>query len=254
MTHDAAFGLAEAPAPAEQKVIPFDYAFRFELKGENLKTHRQKITVSIEAAFTAVSIGYGVMPRVEPIRFGPNPIDFPTPVILLTGSGTITIGAMPTNLGDIRLSHLAVALNRIAPAERDLVLAHGFRLSPDVASLPVGLTLTDTVLGEAFEAIAAPPENIQFTYALFDDGSGREFQSEPILNTAGLGTANGERPFRHLARPITFAPLSVIRMEITELSTIPGDLHVSLQGYKILGGSGTPTGQRVGGIRRRRRR
>ena len=108
------------------------------------------------------------------------------------------------------------------------------------------------VMSEAFEAIAAPPEHIQFTYALFDEASGREFQSEPILNTAGLGTANGERPFRYFARPITFAPLSVIRMDVTEISTVRGELHVSLHGYKVLGAAGTPTGRR-GPARRRRR-
>jgi hypothetical protein len=252
------FGLAEVPTPPEQKTVPFDYAFRFNLSGETLRTHRQKITVSVESPFTAVSIGYGVIPSVQPIRFGPIPSDFPPPPppppFLLAGA--LPLGSMPTNLGDIRLSHVAVALNRIAPADRDLVLKHGFRLNPDVASLSLSANMSNniSILGEAFEAIAAPPERIQFTYALFDDGSGREFQSAPILNTAGLGTANGERPFRHLARPITFVPLSVIRMEITELSTVPGELHVSLQGYKMLGGTGTPTGRQLGRVRRRRRR
>jgi len=249
MTHEAAFGLAEAPAPAEQKIIPFDYAFRFELTGTPNETHRQKITVSIEAAFTAVSIGYGVIPEVQPIRFGPNPADF---VVgnLFAATGDV----QPANLGQIRLSHLVAQLDRLPIGQRDLVLKHGMRLNPDLASLPIGGALSPAVLSQAFEAIAAPPDRIQFTYALFDDGSGREFQSDPILNTAGLGTANGERPFRHLARPITFAPLAVIRMEITELSTVPGELHVSLQGYKMLGGTGTPTGRRLGTVRRRRRR
>lgn len=253
MTHDAAFGLAEAPALAEQRIIPFDYAFRFELTGRPGETRRQKVTVSIEAAFTAVSVGYGVIPRTQPIRFGPNPADFPPPppILLLAVPPP---EPQPRNLGEVRLSHLVKQLDRLLPTERDLVLRHGFRLSPELADLPIGGALAPNVLSEAFEVIGAPPERIQFTYALFDDGSGREFQSEPILNTAGLGTANGERPFRHLARPITFAPLAVIRMEITELSTVPGELHVSLQGYKMLGGTGTPTGRRLGRVRRRRGR
>ena len=108
------------------------------------------------------------------------------------------------------------------------------------------------VMSELFQAVAVPTEQIQFTYALFDDGSGREFQSAPILNTAGLGTADGERPFYYFARPITFVPRSVIRMEVTELSTVAGDLYVSLHGYKVLGGAATPTGrQRPRQARRR---
>jgi hypothetical protein len=245
MTHDASFGLAEAPDLAERRIIPFDYAFRFDqftrnqLTGTPGAVRRQKITVSVEAAFTAVSIGYGVISLVQPIRFGPNRLDFPQ-------------ARLPTTLGEIRVLHLVAALNRLAPTERDLVLKHGIRLNPDLTSLSTSATLPEEVLREAFEAIAAPPERIQFTYALFDDASGREFQSEPILNTAGLGTANGERPFRYFAQPITFAPMAVIRMEITELSTVPGELHVSLHGYKVLGSTGTPTG-RLRSARRRRR-
>src|SRR5262249_27786060 len=154
----------------------------------------------------------------------------------------------------VQLGFLIDELDRLLPVERDLVFKHGFRLSPDIASLPIQANLKPEVLHKAFEAVATLPEQIQFTYALFDDGSGRAFQSNPILNTAGLGTANGERPFRYLAKPITFSPLSVIRMEITELTTVPGELHVSLQGYKMLGGTGTPTGRRLGRTRRRPRR
>ena len=80
-----------------------------------------------------------------------------------------------------------------------------------------------------------------FKYALFDQGSGREFQSEPILNIAGLGSSDGKRPFRYFARPIEFAPRSTIRLQITEVSAFQGELHVALHGYKTLGTPGTPT-------------
>ena len=61
-----------------------------------------------------------------------------------------------------------------------------------------------------------------------------------MLNIAGLGAPDGKRPFRYFAQPITFAPLATIRMEITELTDFRGELHVSLHGYKMLGGAGTP--------------
>jgi hypothetical protein len=129
------------------------------------------------------------------------------------------------------------------------VLKSGFRINPlfleKVAlALASGSALDAKILEEAFEAVAAPPDQIQFLYAIFDEGTGREFQSEPILNTAGLGTADGMRPFRYFARPIEFAPRSTIRMQVIEKSDFRGELHVSLQGYKTLGTPGSPTGQR----------
>jgi putative Ig domain-containing protein len=110
------------------------------------------------------------------------------------------------------------------------------------------------ILQSLFQVGIAPSDEVQFLYALFDDGSGREFQSEPLLNTAGLGSSDGDRPFRYFARPITFAPRSVIRMEITEKSDFQGELHVSLHGYKALGNPGAPTGRSQTTRSRARRR
>ena len=54
--------------------IPFDYAFRYELQGKPGNVLNSIVTVSIEASFTAVSIGYGVIPGGQPIVFGLPPI------------------------------------------------------------------------------------------------------------------------------------------------------------------------------------
>ena len=61
--------------PAARRTIPFDYVFRFdgelnELRGQPGLVHNSTVDISIEAAFTAVSIGYGVVPKVDPITFG----------------------------------------------------------------------------------------------------------------------------------------------------------------------------------------
>src|SRR5262249_25144119 len=137
--------------------------------------------------------------------------------------------------------------HRIGP-HTAVVLKDGFRLNPEFAEkiLLAGEieVLSDDVLSRVFQAVAAPPDRVAFKYAIFDEGSGREFQSEPILNIAGLGSADGKRPFRYFARPIEFAPRSTIRLEITEVSAFEGELHVSLQGYKTLGTVGTPTAAR----------
>jgi hypothetical protein len=226
-------------------------AFRYDLTGSPGRTQRQVVNISVEAAFVAVSIGYGVIPAVSAIQFGPPP---PPPNDEFPGglrnvSFGVVIDALSAELDD-NLPGGTIG-TRVAN-----VLTNGFRLRPEVASRllldDANDPLDDRLRGTMFQAVAAPPEQIQFKYAIFDDASGREFQSEPILNTAGLGISNGDRPFRSFARPIRFEPRSAVRLEITEVSEFAGELHVSLQGFKMLGGSGTPTGQQ--GRRSRRAR
>jgi len=250
-------GLNEAPEPPGRRTIPFDYTFRYQLTGRPGNVINKTVTVSIEAPFVAVSIGYGVVPKVTPITFGPADLK-----ILNTGNGT----RQPT-LREISLQHIIDSLDpKLIETSRTLtresgpeaVLKNGFKLNLDVAEFALlqgGNALLDlSILKNLFQVVAAPPENIQFLYAIFDEGSGREFQSEPILNIAGLGISNGDRPFRYFAKPIVFAPQSTIRMEVREVSDFEGELHVALHGSKVLGSAGTPTGrvqQRVGRIRRR---
>jgi ABC-type lipopolysaccharide export system ATPase subunit/predicted RNA methylase len=141
---------------------------------------------------------------------------------------------------------------------RSAALSGGIRLKPSVVkrvvALGVNVNLNQHDITDFLEVVPPPAQEIQFKYSIFDEGSGREFQSEPILSTAGLGISNGERPFRHFAVPIYFVPRSTIRMQVTEVSEFPGTLHVSLQGYKELGGPGTPTGRVQRQLRRGARR
>jgi hypothetical protein len=249
-------GLGEAPAPVGRRTIPFDYAFRYALTGRSGNVINKTVTVSIEAPFVAVSIGYGVVPKVTAITFGPSP----QPVILFGGSikvalRDISLGAILDGL-NAQLPETSRLLKRENGAEA--VLKNGIKLNPDIAEFALqnggSIGLDQGLLASLFQVVAAPPENIQFMYAIFDEGSGREFQSEPILNIAGLGISNGDRPFRYFAKPIVFAPQSTIRLEVREVSDFQGDLHVALHGYKILGSAGTPTGtiQRSAGRIRRR--
>ena len=80
---------------------------------------------------------------------------------------------------------------------------------------------------------------IHFRYSIVDSGSGRELQNKSVHNIAGLGAADGDRPFRPFARPVPFVPRSTIRIEIEELSAGPffkdGTLFIVLHGYKRLG-------------------
>jgi hypothetical protein len=255
------FGRPVATPEKPRRTIPFDYAFRFDLTGEPGHVLNSTLEVSIEADFTAVSIGYGVVPTAQPIVFG-----LPAPP---AGTTRPAINLFSTPLSDIietlsarfdedvkfpKPVTLAAAASVAPPVRQKVqfgpktaaVLQGGLRLNPEFTErilLTGGDKLKDEqILQQAFQAVGAPPEQIAFLYAIFDEGSGREFQSDPILSTAGLGSPDGKRPFRYFAQPIEFARRSVMRMEITEVSAFKGELHISLQGYKTLGQPGTPTG------------
>lgn len=241
-----------AQSSDEQRAIPFDYTFRFNLEGEPDRVVRSIVTISVEAVFIAVSIGYGVVPKLTPVIFGPGIED-------VTGSEETP------NLRNIRIGSLLNALASSLAETQDTLRGEtapeaafkgGIKLNPQFAELALSndgrARLSDDVLRSLFQVVTPPADEIQFLYALFDEGSGREFQSEPLLNTAGLGISNGDRPFRYFARPITFDPLSRIRMEVTEKSDFQGELHVSLHGYKVLGSPGSPTGRTASGRPRQR--
>ena len=237
-------------AGPERRGIPFDHAFRYQLTGVRDNVLNSTVTVSIESSFIAVSIGYGVVPQVQPVVFGIAPRQ---------GANRI-----PNTLNSVNLLEVLAGLNAgvggtilRGQTGPEAVLKNGIRLNPDVAELALqgggNAVLSNEVFGRLFQAVGSPSELVQFKYAIFDEGSGREFQSEPILNIAGLGSAEGERPFRYFAQPITFKPRSTIRMEITEVSDFTGELHVSLHGFKLLGEPNTPTAvaRQSGRVRRR---
>ena len=95
------------------------------------------------------------------------------------------------------------------------------------------LTQALAVEGLAWLQIQNLHEALSFTYAIIDKGSGRELQNEPIHNLAGLGKADGTRPFRELVVPYVFAPNSTVVIELHELTTVSGGIvHMVFQGYK----------------------
>ena len=103
--------------------------------------------------------------------------------------------------------------------------------------------LFTTDVPRAFKALAEAAMlragGVQFLYTIVDSGSGRELQNKAVHSVAGLGSADGERPFRPFARPVPFVPRATIRVEIEELSIGPlfkdGTLFLVLHGYKRLG-------------------
>jgi hypothetical protein len=117
-------------------------------------------------------------------------------------------------------------------------LIEGVRIRPDYlrfAFLPGGTRalVPQTLAEEMFETLNRP-EDVSFRYLFFDTGSGRDWQNMPIHNVAGLGIADGQRPFKKLARPMVFAPRSTIQVTVEERFG-RGLLFIVFQGYKALG-------------------
>jgi hypothetical protein len=143
--------------------------------------------------------------------------------------------AMPRpRLSTITLGALAAGLESVGTD-----LTCGFRPNPNSASLLLADLpldqLTSGTLDKVFESCCLGAEEVSFLYSIDVVSTGCELQNKAIHNIAGLGIANGDRPFRPFAKPVAFAPRSSIRIQIEEISGPPGTLFIVLQGYKMLG-------------------
>lgn len=206
--------LAAGQAPSS-RIIPFDYVGTVELEGEPGRLHEpREIPINVDGSFVATTIGYSVQP---PIGVSDDFID-------PRGNGGRIL------LGQLTLDEFS------GRALRD-----GFRIASDRLHLAlVGTTLQEVsreLLGGG--RLIGPLhtlDRVQFEYGFEDTGTGRAWQNELVHNIAGLGIADGDRPFRRLAWPMTFLPRSTFRITVREVSaTGPGTLYLTLQGYKVLG-------------------
>ncbi len=227
-----AFTSATSPGGSKGIIIPYDHAAVFELTGRPGNIVQGVINVSNDGMFVATAIGYGFEEqRGRPIEDpAPPPHGQTIPPII---PGDFTLGQLPVT-----------------------ALIEGFRISPrgqqSVFNQP-GQTGINTVFsnepiarGQFFGARGVPerisvlerikaPEDISFFFNIVDSDTGREFQDQPAHNLASLGKSNGERPFRPLARPLSFMPRSTLRLQITEHTEgARGALFIVLYGYKIL--------------------
>ena len=194
------------------RVIPFDYVATFNLTGRPQNQVESEVTVNAEGGFVATSIGYGLLveEREAPIQ------------------GELTSGSFGT-------FNLATVTLRSFPAN---ALMDGIRIRPDLVRLAfkdngqLAEQVPNELAGELFERLNRP-EDVSFRYTIFDSGRGRELQNQPLHNIAGLGIADGDRPFKKLARSIIFQPRSTIRIRVEERFG-RGTLFIVLQGYKFL--------------------
>jgi hypothetical protein len=179
------------------------------------------VNVSVEGAFVAVAIGYSFLPVQQPAA-APVPAQPArvrgAAVLARFGLQVPAAGLQAQGGGSIVGRYLRAIFFPAAPANA---------------------ALGNQELQDLFHQSFLRLRGFDFLYSVIDSGSGRELQNQPIHNTAGLGSPEGHRPFRPLAKPMLFMPRSTIRIEIIEQSAgdffAGGTLYFVLHGYKILG-------------------
>jgi len=188
-------------------VVPFDYVATLELKGRAGNIEEDEIPINVDGGYVALAIGYSLDPR-------------DTRVEIETSQVTVPLGS--------------VSLTSIKPAE---ALLDGIRIDPAKLQLAfqqgVLATVPDSTAKRMFQRLNLATD-VRFLYSIVDAGTGRELQSQAVHNIAGLGIANGDRPFRALAKPMMFLPRSSVRVQVRELAG-RGRLQIVFQGYKMLG-------------------
>jgi hypothetical protein len=200
-------------APQSSRVIPFDYVTSFSLSGAPGNQIEEEIPINAEGGFVTTSIGYGL--AVNSLDISLNGLTLANPPNVNLGTD-VTLGNFPTS-----------------------ALQDGIRIRPNFLRIAfdndgvLSSSLSPAVVNRLFERLNRP-EDVSFRYSIFDAGAGRELQNQPINNIAGLGIANGDRPFKRLAQPLMFGPRSTIRVTVEELFG-RGTLFIVFQGYKILG-------------------
>lgn len=210
LTGPAAYPLETIGQPSD-RVIPFDYVTTVELSGRPGNFAEGETTVNTEGGFVATSLGYGLLPpetRVVVNKAGldqNNPLDLSTLPLSIFSPSALLEGT------------------RLRPQMLRIAFDNNGQLS---GGMPIAL------LDELFERLNRP-EDVSFRYSIFDTGRGRDLQNQPLHNIAGLGIANGDRPFKRLARPMLFLPRSTIRIQVEEKFG-RGTLFFVMQGYKIL--------------------
>lgn len=202
--------------PAE--IVPFDYVASLDLTGKAAARQEAEITISVSNEFVATAIGYGL---------ATGDLD------VTVASDTATVDLQSLKLGAFPLDALRDGI-RIQPELHRIAFQDNGALA---GSLPLD------VVNRLFERINRP-EDVSFTYSIFDSGSGHDLQNIELHNVAGLGIASGERPFKQLAVPLRLQPRSTLRVSVTEQFG-RGRLYIVLQGYKRLGPSLPPSGRRA---------
>lgn len=208
------------------KEIPYDYVARFILSGQPGNRVPDVINISTDGAFVATAIGYSFIPGLS-VRNQIVSVEIPQ--LGDPDGGEPDPPFFVFNPDFLRLGHL------FSPFADELILSD--RINSQ--ELERKRRQLEQLIVSPIRSALAWLCGIDFRYSIIDSGSGRELQNRPIHNIAGLGKADGERPFRYLAKPQLFMPRSTIRIEVEEVSGGPlyqgAELFMVFHGYKMLG-------------------
>jgi hypothetical protein len=216
--------------------VPFDFAARFEMRGEPGRLVQDVITVGPDGAFVATGISYGFeedcarATGIAGIRIPFNPAAPPPPV----NPADIALGDLPAQalIDGVRFNPRFERLIFTAPNgnfdDRPAFNFSDQQVDPSLFALPPDA-------GERALQRLKRVESLSFLFSIIDSATGRELQDQPIHNLASLGSSQGERPFRLLAKPVRFPPRSTIRLQVIERTdNVRGTLFIVLLGYKLL--------------------
>ena len=205
----------ETVGSPSDRVVPFDYVARLELSGQPDNFVETEVPINVEGGFVATAIGYAL--EAEP---GDVAVALPSSII---NEAEKTFNLSQLALGSFPQDALRDGI-RIRANFLRVAVSSGGDISDNVHT---------ALANKIFERLNRP-EDVSFRYAIFDTGMGRDLQNHPIHNIAGLGIADGDRPFKKLARPMIFLPRSTIRVTVQEQFG-RGTLYFVFQGYKVLG-------------------
>ena len=194
------------------KIVPFDYVSTLDLLGKPDTVVTDEVPINVDGGYVTTALGYSLdVPDTE-IR------------IERTGGGGTEGDLRSLKLTDIKPTQALLDGIRIHPLRVRFAFSSDGRLA----------TVDDKEMAGRMLQRLNLPEAVRFLYTITDSGTGRDLQNRPIYNVAGLGIANGDRPFRVLHKPMMFLPRSTIRVQVREIFG-RGRLFIVFQGYKILG-------------------
>lgn len=239
------------PPPIEQ-TVPFDYVAALQLSGRPGHRLETEVTVSAEGAFVATALGYGLAAEDRSVAIdwaarwpeGDETQGTASPALKSRIDGFFIVNRIdPASQApgrwppDARYALADLPLRFLGPT----ALRDGFRIRPEYVHLALGGNgglgaLTGTQIERLFETLSRP-EDVAFRYTLFDTGAGCELQDQPLHNVAGLGIANGDRPFKRFAVPLQLFPRATLRLRVEEVYG-RGTLYFAFHGFKRLDGAG----------------
>lgn len=228
--------------PPIGEAIPFDYVTSVELSGRAGNRLEAEIPVSAEGDFIATAIGYGLAGEERSVaidwaalgEIGDSTLAWrianDTASLNTFNTRTTVPSAWPAT---VRFALASLPLRCLSAR----TLREGFRLRPAYVNLALdgngGLSVLPLAqFARMFESINRA-EDVSFRYTLTDTGVGAELQNQALNNVAGLGIANGDRPFKRFSLPMQLLPRSTLRIGVEEVFG-RGTLFFAFHGFKRL--------------------